>query len=692
MKVTNPLPAAGGADAAALTEALDAIPAEVHRRDRAVIAEDFSELALRGDRRRAGRDPAAAAPGHARGAGGRRGQRRRLPGRGPAPPRRAAARTAACCAGSPATSTRAGWSPPSCTSSRRRTVRSPVSVGLAVRDGYQVDAVRRWVEPILRQYLAPLPPCGPDGDGLAARAGRCARRAGGRRGPGRGRRVRDRLGPRRPRRQRRPSPRPTWSSWSAGRCRSWSALTVVSGTPLPPGEAYQPPHPDGTPGAAAAGGVLMAATAAPGARLLAGPPRPVGPLRARRHRPAAGRRGRADLVDDAEPDRPGPALRRGTGSPGLRPPGAAPTAAAPPAAGSTCCRRARAAGAAGLGTGARRGAVAARPASPSTGSSGSTSPRPAPAVRSSTCAPAAAAPGRRPAAAARSTWPPTAGGRWSWSAAAGGGRLVVLDGRRGARAGPELVRPRYPSRATARRLTSARGAGTAPGPLVLWRAPDGRRRGRPGRTAPCCSRWTAPPTSTSAPTAGWSSAPGRARADPGLPARRGPAAGAGTARAPGYDGGAIAIAPDGRVAFTTARRVRLDRRLRRPPATAGAGRHLPAGRRAYRTRWGRVFLDACLPAGTAVALRFVTTDDDDVLDPIPATPPARGARRRPGPRGHPAAAAGPPARSRPGRAPPHRPYRRPTGRRRPGRRPARTGSRPTRRRCTARPAATCGSS
>ena len=46
MKIANPLPAAGGADAATLTDALDAIPADVHRRDRAVIADDFRDLAL----------------------------------------------------------------------------------------------------------------------------------------------------------------------------------------------------------------------------------------------------------------------------------------------------------------------------------------------------------------------------------------------------------------------------------------------------------------------------------------------------------------------------------------------------------------------------------------------------------------------------------------------------------------------
>jgi hypothetical protein len=40
-----------------------------------------------------------------------------------------------------------------------------VAVGLAVKDGYGVEAVRRWVELVLRQYLAPLPPYGPAGGG-----------------------------------------------------------------------------------------------------------------------------------------------------------------------------------------------------------------------------------------------------------------------------------------------------------------------------------------------------------------------------------------------------------------------------------------------------------------------------------------------------------------------------------------------
>ena len=97
--------------------------------------------------------------------------------------------------------------------------------------------------------------------------------------------------------------------------------------------------------------------------------------------------------------------------------------------------------------------------------------------------------------------------------------------------------------------------------------------------------------------------------------------------APGYDGGAVTVAPDGRIAYTTAAGLRW---------TAGpAGRHATSGRvttyrldaGAYRTRWGRIFLDACIPPGTDVSVRFLTSDDDDVPDRLPWTQASRGARQ-----------------------------------------------------------------
>jgi hypothetical protein len=40
-----------------------------------------------------------------------------------------------------------------------------VAVGLRAKAGFSVDAVRVWVETVLRQYLSPLPPFGPYGEG-----------------------------------------------------------------------------------------------------------------------------------------------------------------------------------------------------------------------------------------------------------------------------------------------------------------------------------------------------------------------------------------------------------------------------------------------------------------------------------------------------------------------------------------------
>jgi len=44
-------------------------------------------------------------------------------------------------------------------------VKVAVSIGLQVKPGYGVDAVRSWVEKVIRQFLAPLPPYGPEGQG-----------------------------------------------------------------------------------------------------------------------------------------------------------------------------------------------------------------------------------------------------------------------------------------------------------------------------------------------------------------------------------------------------------------------------------------------------------------------------------------------------------------------------------------------
>jgi hypothetical protein len=43
--------------------------------------------------------------------------------------------------------------------------RVALSIGVAVKKGFSDLGVRRWVELVLRQFLSPLPPFGPDGGG-----------------------------------------------------------------------------------------------------------------------------------------------------------------------------------------------------------------------------------------------------------------------------------------------------------------------------------------------------------------------------------------------------------------------------------------------------------------------------------------------------------------------------------------------
>lgn len=174
VKVTNPLPAVGGADAATLTEALDGIPAELHRRDRAVVAQDFRDLAgeVSGvaraevlpllhpdtpDVQAAGVVSVVIFPN----------EDLRAPD-APMPDRGLLRRVAAYLDMRRLLTTELYVIPP--------TYRSiVVAAGVQVRTGFQVDAVRRWVELILRQFLAPVPPFGPDSTGWPL--GRAVRRA-----------------------------------------------------------------------------------------------------------------------------------------------------------------------------------------------------------------------------------------------------------------------------------------------------------------------------------------------------------------------------------------------------------------------------------------------------------------------------------------------------------------------------------
>ncbi|MBL8208156.1 MAG: putative baseplate assembly protein [Blastocatellia bacterium] len=165
-KVENPLRAQGGAPAEAIREALHRIPGELRRRDRAVTASDFQELAL-------------ATPG------ADVGRAECLP-RFHAPTKRSEAAGVVSVVVWP----REDAAHPNAPMPDRRMLRAvcewldqrrlvttelyvipptyrriAVAVGLQVKPGYGIEAVRHWVELVLRQYLAPLPPYGPEGQG-----------------------------------------------------------------------------------------------------------------------------------------------------------------------------------------------------------------------------------------------------------------------------------------------------------------------------------------------------------------------------------------------------------------------------------------------------------------------------------------------------------------------------------------------
>ncbi|MGW4095831.1 putative baseplate assembly protein [Mycobacterium sp. NPDC004974] len=170
----NPFPATGGVDPASLADALDEIPARVHRRDRAVIADDFRDLAL---------EVAGVARAET------------LPLLHPDTPDVAAAGVVSVVVFPTEDQQNPSAPMPDFVLLRsvaryldvRRLVTTElyvipptyrkvvVSAGIQVKSGYQVDAVRRWVDTILRQYLSGLPPLGPDGNGWPL--GRTVRRA-----------------------------------------------------------------------------------------------------------------------------------------------------------------------------------------------------------------------------------------------------------------------------------------------------------------------------------------------------------------------------------------------------------------------------------------------------------------------------------------------------------------------------------
>ncbi|NOY61980.1 MAG: putative baseplate assembly protein [Gammaproteobacteria bacterium] len=168
VKIANPLAAYGGADAEALEKALDRIPGELRRRDRAVTRDDFKELALMTPGADIGR--AECLPRYnpmlpddeAAGAGIVSvivwPKQDSLNPNAPMPDKNQLRRVCQ-------------WLDARRLVTTEHYVLAPqyraiaVAVGLKVKPGFGIDAVRYWVELVIRQYLAPLPPYGPAGEG-----------------------------------------------------------------------------------------------------------------------------------------------------------------------------------------------------------------------------------------------------------------------------------------------------------------------------------------------------------------------------------------------------------------------------------------------------------------------------------------------------------------------------------------------
>lgn len=166
IKVQNPLSARGGAPAEGIAAALERMPGELRRHDRAVSPSDFRELALATPGADLGRseviplfDPRTRStqaagvvtvvvlprvdPKHPS---------------APSPDRTTLRQVCAFLDKRRLVTTELYVIPPTY-------VKIGVSAAVHVKPGYGPDAVRAWVELVIRQYLAPLPPYGPDGNG-----------------------------------------------------------------------------------------------------------------------------------------------------------------------------------------------------------------------------------------------------------------------------------------------------------------------------------------------------------------------------------------------------------------------------------------------------------------------------------------------------------------------------------------------
>jgi len=166
VKLGNPLAAYGGADAESVEQALQRLPGELRRRDRAVTSGDFQELA----KLTPGANIARAEC---------------LPRYHPALPNQQSAGVVSVMVWPTGDAMNPNAPLPNRNQLRRvceylderRLVTTElyvlppsyrkisIAVGIQVKPGFGIDAVRHWVELVIRQFLAPLPPYGPSGNG-----------------------------------------------------------------------------------------------------------------------------------------------------------------------------------------------------------------------------------------------------------------------------------------------------------------------------------------------------------------------------------------------------------------------------------------------------------------------------------------------------------------------------------------------
>ncbi|SFV16946.1 putative baseplate assembly protein [Pseudoduganella namucuonensis] len=166
VKLSNPLPAQGGVDGESLEAALRRIPGELRRRGRAVTRDDFRELAMMTPGVELGRAeclPLFHAPDRSSPRAGTVSvmvwpARDAAHPNAPVPDRYQLRRVCEWLDTKRLITTELFVIPPTYR-------RIAIALAVKVRDGYGLDAVRDWVELILRQYLAPLPPYGPEGGG-----------------------------------------------------------------------------------------------------------------------------------------------------------------------------------------------------------------------------------------------------------------------------------------------------------------------------------------------------------------------------------------------------------------------------------------------------------------------------------------------------------------------------------------------